>query len=243
VAIERLVIVADAHLGGVPADVEAAFLEFLDAVPSLGDGLLINGDLFAFWFAYRRAIPREGVAVLARLAALARVLPVAMTGGNHDRWGDTFWEQELGIRFSPDELRIPLATGWALAVHGDGVAEARWHGRLLHSVFRHSITSGIYRLLHPDFGFWLVDRFAGRLADSTRDPAVLAAAAARQRAWAEARLRAAPEVTLLIMGHTHRPALAEVAPGRWYLNPGAWMDGLSYATAGGGTVELRRFRE
>lgn len=241
-AIERLVIVADAHLGAVPADVEAAFLEFLDVVPSLGDGLLINGDLFAFWFAYRRAIPREGVAVLARLAALARTMPVAMTGGNHDRWGDTFWEQELGIRFSPDELRIPLATGAALAVHGDGVAEARWHGRLLHSAFRHPVTSGIYRLLHPDFGFWLVDRFAGRLADATRDPAVLDAAAARQRAWAEARLRAAPELTLLVMGHTHRPALAEVAPGRWYLNPGAWMDGFCYATAGGGTVMLRRFR-
>jgi UDP-2,3-diacylglucosamine pyrophosphatase LpxH len=44
------------------------------------------------------------------------------------------------------------------------------------------------------------------------------------------------------MGHTHRPALAELAPGRWYLNPGAWMDGLCYATAGAGTVELRRFR-
>src|SRR5688500_20119845 len=68
-------------------------------------------------------------------------MPVAMTGGNHDRWGDTFWEQELGIRFSPDELRIPLAGGAALAVHGDGVAEARWHGRLLHSVFRHPVTS------------------------------------------------------------------------------------------------------
>ena len=116
-AIERLVIVADAHLGGVPADVEAAFLEFLDAVPSLGDGLLINGDLFAFWFAYRRAIPREGVAVLARLAALARVLPVAMTGGNHDRWGDTFWEQELGIEPSNPQISVGSDTaGWLAAL-------------------------------------------------------------------------------------------------------------------------------
>ena len=66
-------------------------------------------------------------------------------------------------------------------------------------------------------GFWLVERFAGKLADSTRDRAVLDAAAARQREWAEARLEL-PDVTLLVMGHTHRPALAEVSPGRWYLN-------------------------
>lgn len=241
-AIERLVIVADAHLGGVPAGVEEAFVEFLDEVPSLGDGLLINGDLFSFWFAYRRAIPRAGVKVVSRLAALARTMPVAMTGGNHDRWGDTFWERELGIRFSAGELRIPLAGGSALAVHGDGVAEARWSGRLIHTVFRHPVTSGIYRLLHPDVGFWLVERFAGKLADSTRDRAVLDAAAARQREWAEARLERSPDVTLLVMGHTHRPALAEVSPGRWYLNSGAWMDGFCYATATSTSVELKRFR-
>lgn len=241
-AIERLVIVADAHLGSVPSEVEDAFIEFLDAVPSLGDGLLINGDLFAFWFAYRRAIPRDGVRVLSRLAALARTIPVAMTGGNHDRWGDTFWERELGIRFSPGELRLPLAGGTALAVHGDGVAEAHWSGRLIHRVFKHPFSSGIYRLLHPDVGFWLVERLAGRLADTTRDGAVLDAAGVRQRAWAEARLTRAADVTMLIMAHTHRSAVAEVFPGRWYINPGAWMDGLRYATATSSAVELKRFR-
>ena len=240
--IERLVIVADAHLGAVPAEVEAAFIEFLDEVPSIGDGLLINGDLFAFWFAYRRAIPRAGARVLSRLAALARTIPVAMTGGNHDRWGGTFWEQELGIRYSADELRIPLAGGNVVAVHGDGVAEARWSGRLIHTVFRHPVTSGIYRLIHPDVGFWLVERFSGRLADSNKDRAVLDAAAARQREWAEQRLQRSPEVTLLAMGHTHRPALAEILPGRWYVNPGAWMDGLCYATATASSIELKRFR-
>jgi len=240
--IERLVIVADSHLGAVPAGVEDAFIEFLDEVPSLGDGLLVNGDLFAFWFAYRRAIPRAGARVVSRLAALARKIPVAMTGGNHDRWGDTFWERELGIRFSPHELRIPMAGGNVLAVHGDGVAEARWTGRLIHTVFRHPVTSGIYRLIHPDVGFWLVDRWSGRLADSNKDRAVLDAAAARQREWAERRLRSAPDVTLLAMGHTHRPAAAELFPGQWYVNPGAWMDGLCYATASAGSVELKRFR-
>ncbi|HEX7023472.1 MAG TPA: metallophosphoesterase, partial [Gemmatimonadales bacterium] len=148
--ITRLVIVADAHLGSVPRDVEESFLEFLDRVPDIGDGLLVNGDLFAFWFAYRRAIPRAGARVLSRLAGLARRLPVAMTGGNHDRWGGTFWDQELGIRFSPGELRLAFSGGTALAIHGDGIAEANWRGRLLHRVFGHPVTSGIYRLLHPD---------------------------------------------------------------------------------------------
>jgi len=42
------VVVADAHLGQVPPAVAAAFHRFLDAVPDLGDALIINGDLFDF---------------------------------------------------------------------------------------------------------------------------------------------------------------------------------------------------
>jgi UDP-2,3-diacylglucosamine hydrolase len=242
VAIERLVIVADAHLGQVPREVEAAFLSFLEQVPDLGDGLLVNGDLFAFWFAYRRVIPRVGIQVVARLARLAERIPVFMTGGNHDRWGGTFWERELGIRFSAASIRVPLAYGAALALHGDGVAEAGWRGRILHRVFGHRITSAVYHLIHPDVGLWLVDRMSGVLADSSTDPAVFEAAAARQRAWAERRLAAEPEVSLLVMAHTHRPAAVQTSPGRWYVNPGAWMDGHCFAVAGRDGVELRQYR-
>jgi UDP-2,3-diacylglucosamine hydrolase len=240
--IERLVIVSDAHLGAVPTGVEDAFLSFLDRVATLGDGLLVNGDLFDFWYSYRRVIPRKGTRVVARLAEVARRMPVAMTGGNHDRWGGSFWQQELGIRFASAELTLPLGSRSVLAVHGDGLAEAHWRGRLMHRITRSAVTRAVYGMLHPDVGIWLVNRMSGQLADSTRDAAVLDAAAARQRAWAEQRLAAEPGVSLLVMGHTHRTASAELRPGQRYVNPGAWLDGYRYAVATDSTVELTRFR-
>jgi UDP-2,3-diacylglucosamine hydrolase len=114
----RLVIVSDAHLGAAPADTEEALEAFLEAVPRLGDALLVNGDLFDFWFAYRHVIPRRGARVLSLLGALARKLPIVMTGGNHDRWGDSFWESDLGIRFSGGELRFEVG---ALLFRGEAV--------------------------------------------------------------------------------------------------------------------------
>ncbi|HEX9895088.1 MAG TPA: metallophosphoesterase [Gemmatimonadales bacterium] len=238
---QQLVIVGDAHLGAVPDEVETAMLAFLEQVPELGDALLVNGDLFDFWFAWRRAIPRSGFRIASALAHLARRVPVLMTGGNHDRWGDSFWDRDAKVRFGSEGLRFQLGGSAVLALHGDGIAEQHWSARLMHRLTRHPITIAGFRSLPPDFGFWLVDRLSGRLADSTREGEVLDRAARAQRAWAELRLRNDPSIALLVMGHTHRVALSEPFPGRRYLNPGAWLDGLRYAVATEAGVELRQF--
>lgn len=237
----QLVVVSDAHLGAAaPAD-DAAFLDFLDQVPSLGDCLLVNGDLFDFWFAYRRVVPRRAVAVAGALAGLARRLPVVMTGGNHDRWGDSFWDHDAGIRFSPGELRFQAAGRRITALHGDGIAETHRSASIMHRITRHPLTAAFYRLVHPDLGIWLVDRMSRHLADSTRDGAVLDRAQVRQESWARTRLASDPETDLLIMSHTHRPSHTSMGPGRDYLNPGAWVDDRRYALVTAAGIELRVF--
>ncbi|MGH7628429.1 MAG: UDP-2,3-diacylglucosamine diphosphatase [Gemmatimonadales bacterium] len=237
---EALVIVSDAHLGYAPPETEAALLAFLDLVPTLGDSLLVNGDLFEFWFAYKRVIPRDGFRVAAALGQLARRLPVAVVGGNHDRWGRGFWAEELGVRFAPDALDLTVGPRRVWALHGDTVSAAS-PSRVLHRLVRLRVTSAVYRLLHPDLGVPLVRWLAGRLGDHGIDGPALEREAAAQERWAAERLRADPSLGLLVMGHTHRPALVESAPGRQYLNPGAWFDGFRYAVATPTGAELRRF--
>jgi UDP-2,3-diacylglucosamine hydrolase len=238
---QRLVLVGDAHLGRSSQDAERAFLAFLDTVPTLGDGLVITGDLFEFWFAYARAVPRRGARVVAALGHLARAMPILMVGGNHDRWGGNFWREELGIEFAPSEARFVLNGQPAMVVHGDGITETHWSARVLHRLLRHQATIALYGAIHPDLGMWLVDRLSGYLGDRERTPAEIAASAARQEAWARTRLAAEPALGLLAMGHTHSPAAVEMAPGRRYVNPGAWYDGYRFATVTSGGVTLSRF--
>jgi len=235
-AIHRLVVLGDAHVGAVPAEVEEALLAFLDRVPGLGDGLLINGDLFGFWFAHRRAIPRVGIRIVTRLAELARRLPVLMTGGNHDRWGRPFWE-ELGLRYSAGELRFALGECQVLALHGDRLPGASSGLGLKSALLQSPLASLVYRALPADLGLLLT----GPLARPRRSPKDLAEeerTAARQSNWAEARLREDGDVQLLILGHSHRTAAIEVVPGRRYLNPGAWFDGYRYAVATEHEIDL-----
>jgi UDP-2,3-diacylglucosamine hydrolase len=238
---QQLVIVSDAHLGAVGPEVEEAMLAFLGSVPTLGDGLLINGDLFDFWFAYRQVVPRRGFRVASALADLRRKVPIVMTGGNHDRWGDSFWDRELDIPFSPDTIRFQAAGGTALAVHGDGLTEQHWSARFMHRLTRNRTGLAFFRAIPPDLSFHLIDRMSSHLADATRDAAVLDRAAAAQQAWATGALGADPGLALIVMGHTHRPAVHEPFPGRRYCNPGAWMDGYRYAIARRDGIELRHY--
>ena len=236
-----LVVVSDAHLGATPPAVEEALLAFLDAVPTLGDSLLVNGDLFDFWFSYSRVVPRRGFQVAAALARLARRLPVLMVGGNHDRWGGDLWSRDLSVRFDPHRLTFRLGRLEVAAIHGDGLTEPRWRAIVLHRIINHPLTSAVYRALHPDLGVRLVELLSPGLGDHGADEARLEAAAAQQRAWAKELLAKEPGLGMVIMGHTHRAALWRTETGGTYLNPGAWFEGLRYAVATEDGAELRQF--
>lgn len=227
---DTVVVVADAHLGSADPGDAAAFFAFLDAVPSLGRHLVVNGDLFDFWFEYRSVIPRRAFPVLAALARLTgRGVGLTLTGGNHDRWGGSFWTRDLGATFLPRGGPLTLA-GWRAYVHhGDGLAERHWASRVMHAVTRWGPTAALFRWVHPDVGFPLVHALSGLLAESTRDGPALDRAAAAQAAWARRHVAAHPDLDLVLLSHTHRAALERVADRRWYLNPGPWMEERRYA--------------
>ncbi|MGE3525054.1 MAG: UDP-2,3-diacylglucosamine diphosphatase [Gemmatimonadales bacterium] len=237
----QLLILTHPHHGAATPQTEAAKLAFLDAVPDLGDSLLVNGDLFDFWFEYRRVIPRHGFRIAAALAALRRRVPIVMIGGNHDRWGGAFWRDDLRIDFQPLRTRFRIGTREVLAIHGDGLTEQHWSATLMFRLTSSPAIIALYRALHPSVGFWIADRMSHGLGNTTRDPAVLDLAAQRQRVWAERTLAEDPSLGLVVMGHTHRPALTEPSPGRQYLNPGAWLDGQAYAVATESGAELRKW--
>lgn len=241
-SISRVLIVADAHLGQVPPAVRTAFHAFLDQVPQPGDHLLLTGDVFDFWFEYRSVIPRKHFATVAKLQELrGRGIPVTFVGGNHDRWGGTFFEQDLGIEFFGGEAEVELGGRRFFIAHGDGLTEQHWSGVVMHRFTRHPLTVAVFRLLHPTIGFWIADLFSRHLADSTKDRAVLDRAAAAQQRWAADFLERRSDVDLVVMAHTHRPMVDRRPDGRTYVNPGAFLDDGRYAVVTDSGVALKQF--
>lgn len=199
-------------------------------MPDLGTHLVLNGDVFDFWFEYRSVIPRSAFSTLAALSQLRDLgIGLTITGGNHDRWGGGFFEEELGATFHRKSVEVELSGLRALVRHGDGINELHRGGRLMHAITRMPITARVFRLIHPDFGFWFVRRMSTALSTHTNVDAVLQQAANAQLAYAKELMEERRDIELLVLGHTHRPVIVEVEPRRWYVNPGAWMDDLRYA--------------
>jgi UDP-2,3-diacylglucosamine hydrolase len=238
----RCIVVADAHLGQAPPAVTDAFHAFLDTVPQPGDQLLINGDLFDFWFEYPTVVPRRHFGTVIRLRSLVeRGIAVIFMGGNHDRWGGDFLRHDVGVAYHAAGAELVLAGRRTFAVHGDGLTEQHWSGAFTHWLLRQPLTVAVFRSLHPALGFWIADRLSGTLADSTKDAAVLDRAEAAQATYAQALLARRPDLSLVIMAHTHRARLEVLSDGRAYLNPGAFLDHGRYAVVNPAGVTLNTF--
>lgn len=226
-------VVGDAHLGSADLRDEAAFHELLDAVPSIGTRLIVMGDIFDFWFEYNAVIPRRPFRTLTKLAVLKdKGIAIEAFGGNHDRWGSTFITDDMGIPFHADGADLVLAGRKAWGHHGDGLAEQKLGGKLIHRITRSRITQSVFKALHPDFGFRLADRLSGGLAESNKTPEAMEAASAAQESFARAWLDTHPDLGLMLLAHTHRQKLVEAQPGRFYLNAGQWMVDRHYAVIG-----------
>lgn len=231
-------VISDAHLGVTPPEVEARLRRFLGDLDGRARSLIINGDLFDFWFAWRRVMPRVGFRVLALLASLVeRGLSVVWIAGNHDCWGGDVLRSEVGVDYHLGEWRGQVA-GWTTRVaHGDGLRGVEDAGyRRLRSVLRNPLAIRAFRLLHPD----LATRIALGSSDASRRYRARDGGDGLRRVAHEA-LRADPSLELVIFAHAHVPALERVSGGGVYANAGTWMDDTTFLRIDEDAVQLLRW--
>jgi UDP-2,3-diacylglucosamine hydrolase len=212
-------VIGDAHLGVASPEAERALLAFLRTLPTRARSLVIMGDLFDFWFAWRHVMPRSGFRVLAAIADLQESgVEVLWIGGNHDCWGGDALMAETGATYTLDPWRDAIGPWSVLLAHGDGLREREDRRyRRLRSVLRHPLAIRAFgRLLHPDF--------ATRIALSSSDTSRDRHAGDEGRgllAVASAELTPPGGCDLVIHGHSHVAMLRAVGGG-WYANAGAW---------------------
>ncbi|MFN8667552.1 MAG: UDP-2,3-diacylglucosamine diphosphatase [Gemmatimonadaceae bacterium] len=232
-------VISDAHLGVADRDAERLLIAFLRDIRRDARSLVINGDLFDFWFEWKHVIPRAGYRVLAALADLADAgVQVTWIAGNHDCWGGDVLRKDVGVAYVVGTWRGEI-DGWATRIdHGDGLRDAEDRKyRALRSVLRNGLAIHAFRWLHPDLASRLAlgSSHASRTYRAKDGGAGLHAVAMRD-------LAADPTLQLLIFGHSHVPDVERAPGGGVYANAGTWLGDSTFLRIGDDGVELRRFR-
>lgn len=219
-------VLADAHLGVAPAEQERLLWSFLEHIANERGHVVLNGDMFEFWFEWENVVPHVGARLLTACAALTeRGLPVLWIKGNHDCWGGDVLRSLSGASYVDGPWTGELA-GWrAHIAHGDGLRPKLDRGyRALRSVIRHRWSVRAFRWLHPDWGAALA-RATSHTSRNVRPKD----GGEGLRAVAHDTLSADPSLDVVIYGHTHVAMLEQKSrESGIYANPGAWLDAPTF---------------
>jgi UDP-2,3-diacylglucosamine hydrolase len=232
------IIVSDAHLGVASPQIERSFVSFLRGLAGEASSLIINGDLFDFWFEWKTVIPRRSFRALAALADLKDAgVEILWVAGNHDCWGGEVLREDVGINYIIGPWEGDLA-GWRVRIeHGDGLRDREDRGyRMIRPVMRHPLAIKAFRMLHPDW--------ASRVAQGSSNASRTYRARDEGRglrAYAKQELIKAKDLDLLVYGHSHVPTLERMDSGGVFGNAGSWLDAPTYLRLTDEAVELRKW--
>lgn len=164
--------VSDIHLGSGTAEEsrrrERLFCDWLERVSGDAEAVFIVGDLFDFWWEYRRVVPKGFVRTLGKLAELTdRGVEVHFFTGNHDMWQHDYLTRECGVEVHFDREVFTLSGKRVSIVHGDAICAQSIGGvtRIMDSLFRSRFSRWSFQhLVHPDAAL----RFGQRWSQGSR---------------------------------------------------------------------------
>ena len=149
---------SDMHLGLPPAAETAGrerlLIRWLREAATDAEAIFLVGDVFDFWYEYRRVIPKGFVRLLGTLAELTdRGIAIHFFTGNHDMWAYDYLERECGVQVHATPLEMTCYGKRLFITHGDDIT-AREHGfwtRRMNGCFRSKTMRWLFsHLLHPD---------------------------------------------------------------------------------------------
>jgi len=238
-----LYFLSDAHFGaplGVKEEIKREnFCDFGASIASPDNYLFILGDLFDFWFEWRKVIPKGSFGILYHLAKWQEMgLKMYYLAGNHDFRLGGFLEKEIGISTYMNTLDFTAEDKKFHLFHGDGVQKSDVGYRILKKVFRNPLNQWLFLALHPDIGIALADWSSSKSRESNllKNPSK---AENDYIEYAEKQITGGADYVL--MGHTHRPLVHRFDKG-CYINTGNWYRAFSYAKFEKGELRLEYYK-
>jgi UDP-2,3-diacylglucosamine hydrolase len=203
--------ISDLHLDRERPDITAQFLRFLETESRKAEALYILGDLFEAWIGDDDPDPDKRRVVAALRALTAAGVPVYLIHGNRDFLIGGRFCRDTGVRLLEDGTVVDLYGRRVLLLHGDALCTDDHDYQRLRRIVRNPLVQFVLRRLSLKQRQRLAERMrAGSKAHiASMDMAKPQIMDVNAQAVRDTLQKYG--VDCMVHGHTHRPAIHDVA--------------------------------
>jgi UDP-2,3-diacylglucosamine hydrolase len=240
---------SDLHLGMYSLEDsrvrENHFVKWLDEISADAKELWLLGDVFDYWFEYKKVVPRGFTRFLGKLASMSdEGIEIHIFTGNHDVWFFDYFPQEIGATIHRDIVTRTWNSHRFMLGHGDGLLKSDVNYRLLQSVFRNKPLQWLYTRIHPNasiaFAQWWSKQ--SRMKKGSFVP-FLGKENEHHVRFSNEILEKEPDIEYFIFGHRHVPYWIELNSKSQVICLGDWIVNFTYAVFDGEQLHLKKFFE
>jgi UDP-2,3-diacylglucosamine hydrolase len=220
--------ISDIHLGLHSKETERKkerlLVNFLDLIAVDSTELFIAGDLFDYWFEYKRVYQKGFFRTFTALQNLTeRGVKIHYFIGNHDFLHRNFFEEEIGVKIYENPIEAILAGKRFFIGHGDGLVKNDYGYLMLKKLMRNKSIQKLYSLIHPDWGIGL----AKITSRSSRNYTAQKNYGEVDGLFESAKKKIDNGFDYVIFGHLHKRIYQPYEKG-YYINLGSWLDRPCY---------------
>ena len=240
---KKIYFASDFHLGSFDISDshkrEKMVISWLSSIEKDAKAIYLLGDIFDFWFEYKKVVPKGFVRLLGKLADLIdKGIDIHYVVGNHDMWMNDYLEQEIGLKLHFQEFIINEDHKLIFLGHGDGLGKGDYTYKLLKVIFSSNICKWMFSRLHPNFGISLGQAWSNKSKKRqeklvNEDKEILAGYCKEQQ-------KNNP-VDYYVFGHRHIPIDVKIDERCRYINLGDWIHHNTYAVYSDQKLELKKF--
>jgi UDP-2,3-diacylglucosamine hydrolase len=244
---KKIYFASDNHLGAptraqsLPR--EKKFVKWLDTVKKDASAIFLLGDLFDFWFEYKRVVPKGFTRTLGKLVELSDSgIPIYYFVGNHDLWMNGYFEEELNISVFHKPQEYTFNDSTFLIGHGDGLGPGDKGYKRMKRVFTNPFSKWLFKWLHPDLGVKLAQYLSvkNKMISGDEDVTFLG----EDNEWLVQYCKRQLEVkhcNYFVFGHRHLPLQIDLKNNSEYINLGDWITYFTYGVFDGEKFALEKF--
>ncbi len=247
---KKIYFLSDFHLGAPDhassLEREKIIVQFLDEIKTDAAEIFLVGDMFDFWYEYRRVVPKGYVRLLGKLAELTDAgIPMQFFVGNHDMWMKDYFQKELNIPVYYEPKEFERNGKQFLIGHGDGLGPGDHGYKRLKKIFRNPLCQWLFGILPPVAGMGLANYLSRRSRAQTgaSEEVFLGEDKEWLIIYCKEKLKE-KKFDFFVFGHRHlaidyRLNNTDGYTGSRYINLGDWIRYYTYAVFDGDKLELK----